>query len=364
VLSSSTFSFSATSRWLRDVVLGGLIAVLAFELLVSTMGWIGVALPSDYPMERTPNAEFVFPGVYYTFPEFETPVTLNALAFHDIERSEKPATGFTRAALWGDSIFEGYQVERHELATQQLEKALQKDGHNIEVLNLGYSGGRAATLSSTQALDQIEGLEVDLLLVELHSLMEANHALAGGQAGFLPAGFVGFPEAKSNSLKHWLVDKAGLDGLYLLQQRARSIVRQKGEERPPDFFYRRHDIDAEGRDAAWDRLRGLFKELKSIEENKGMKVVLIYVPAWAEVTAHQQGTVLSLSANRTPLDYDLLRKGMEAMAKEAALPFVDTTPAFHNPDAHTHFASDRHWTPLGHQKAAEQILPMLRKQLP
>ena len=253
MLSSSTFSFSATSRWLRDVVLGGLIAVLAFELLVSTMGWIGVALPSDYPMERTPNAEFVFPGVYYTFPEFETPVTLNALAFHDIERSEKPATGFTRAALWGDSIFEGYQVERHELATQQLEKALQKDGHNIEVLNLGYSGGRAATLSSTQALDQIEGLEVDLLLVELHSLMEANHALAGGQAGFLPAGFVGFPEAKSNSLKHWLVDKAGLDGLYLLQQRARSIVRQKGEERPPDFFYRRHDIDAEGRAAAWDR---------------------------------------------------------------------------------------------------------------
>jgi hypothetical protein len=364
VLSSSTFSFSTTSRWLRDVVLGGLLAVVAFELIVSSMGWVGLALPSDYPMARTPNAKFVFPGVYYTFPEFETPVTLNALAFHDMDRSEKPAAGVTRAAVWGDSIFEGYQVERHELTTQRLEKALQKDGQKVEVLNLGYSGGRAATLFSTDALDQIEGLGVDLLLVELHSLMEANHALAGGKPSFLPAGFLGFPERNSNSLKHWLVDKAGLDGLYLLQQRARSIVRQKGEVQAPDFFYRRHDIDAKGRDVAWDRLRDLFKQLKTIETERQMKVVLIYVPAWAEVAAHQQGTVLSLSANRTPLNYDLLRKGMEAMAKEMGFPFVDITPAFHNLDAHTHYASDRHWTPLGHQKAAEQVLPMLRKHLP
>jgi len=337
--------------------------VVLLEVLVEGMGLLGVSLPSRYPLARTPHAEFTFPGLYFTFPEFETPVRLNGMAFHDTPRSPAPDEGVTRAALWGDSLFEGYQVERHHLTTQVLEAQLQAGGRSVEVLNLAYSGGRAATLQSPKALAELEALGVEVLLVELHSLMELGHAHAGGAPGFLPRAFEGFPEGRFAWIRRGLVNEGGLDGLFLVQDRARAIWRQRGRNESPDFFHRVRSVDAPGREVAWENMRRLFLALSQLESDRGIRVLLVYAPAWSEVQAERLGTVESLSPNRTPLDHGGVRRTMKAMAAEIGLPMVDISPAFIDPPGPTHYLSDRHWTPLGHARVAEAIHPALVRLL-
>jgi hypothetical protein len=150
-----------------------------------------------------------------------------------------------------------------------------------------------------------------------------------------------------------------LDGLFLVQDRARAIWGRSGAAESPDFYHRVHAADAPGREKAWETFRGLLEHLRGLEGARGIQVLLVYAPSWSEVLAERQGSELSLSPSRLPLDHGGMQRRMMELATTSGLPMVDISPAFSVPGGQTHYASDRHWTPLGHARVAAVIAPAL-----
>lgn len=346
-------------RWARDLVVSGVLALLLFEGVVAVLGLLGVALPSRFPKIYAPNARFVFAGEYFRFPEFENEVELNADGFHDWPRACPKPEGIWRVAVWGDSMVEGFQVPRGALFTSRLQEALSTDARPVEVMNLGFSGGRVSTLLDPRVQEHLAACGVDALLVEVHGAMELPFQAGGGAGGTLPLGWSGFPRSRLGRLREELVTRWGLDGLYLLTEKARMMAGSfMSRDQGAKSLY---DATAD-RGAAWGHLEDALRRIRDGCETRGVRVALFYVPAWPEVTALRTGRVHTL-AGGTPLDYEQLGAQTARIAAELSLPLVDLADTFATGPEATHFESDRHWTALGQERVAGALLPFIRRTL-
>lgn len=74
-------------------------------------------------------------------PEVDVDIRINDQGFRaDKNYSLKPAEGTCRIAIFGDSIFMGYEVDIHDSYASQLEEQLKKYGTSAEVINFSVSG--------------------------------------------------------------------------------------------------------------------------------------------------------------------------------------------------------------------------------
>lgn len=361
--SSTSSSERATprgvARWLRDLAISAVVALLLFEGLADALGMLGVALPSRYPRPYGPDARFVFAGEYFRFPEFENDVALNKDGFHDWERACPKPQGTTRIAVWGDSMVEGFQVRRDALFTAQLEEALRTEERPVEVANLGFSGGRVSTLLDPRVQERLATCGVDALLIEVHGAMELPFQAAGSAPGPLPGGWAGFPRSRFGRIRERLVTEWGLDGLYLLTEKVRMIAGTAfGGTKGGKSLY---DTTADW-NHAWANLRTALQGVLDATATRGMRVALFYVPSWPEVVALRADHVRT-TAGGVPVDYGQLRDHTVALAAELGLPVVDLSPAFREAGEKTHFESDRHWTPIGQRRAFAALLPFVRANL-
>jgi hypothetical protein len=344
---------------LRQSIVGFLVAAALFEGLVAALGALGMVLPSkNFPL-RAPGAEFYFAGNFYAFPEFETPVKLNADGLHDTPRALLPEPTVRRVALWGDSLVEGYQVEVEELCSQHLQRALMqraaagKISQPVEVLNLAHSGTRAAGLTDPRTLEFLAQRGVTDVVVMWHGAMEAAHALASGGTGLLPPCVTGGWNRPSR-LHRLALQSFRLDGAYLLLTSARRIATDSGNAEPADFFYRAREVDAPGRPAMWATLGNTLAQVAALQ-SKGFRVSLAYLPTLAEVRALRASRTQSVSALGLALDYGLLERRTQELAGAAGLPLWSVTSAIAMPEGSTHFESDKHWTAEGHRRVAQAL---------
>ena len=344
--------------WVRDATVALFVAFFAFEALIRVLGLLGVSLPSQYPIKRGPGETFVFTGQYFTFPDFVNPVTLNNLGFHDLDRAVPAPPGVTRVAVWGDSLIEGYQVPTAALFTARLEQALSTPVHPVEVMNLGYSGARVRALSNPVVKEQLRKLGVTSLLVEIHSGMEMQFEAAAHPTALLPPGFIGFPVSRFAELRRRLLEDLGWNGLFLLRNKLEMAWSQRAPAVAPADLY--SVADSAALEPTFAHVRETLAGAKALSDELGIRVALLYAPAWAEVVAAWAAERGETSEGRDPT---LIRKRIEAMAAELDLPVVDITPAFAGVTGKTHFESDRHWTELGHELVAKQLLPFVREEL-
>lgn len=346
--------------WVRDATVALFVAFFAFEALIRVLGLLGVSLPSQYPIKRGPGETFVFTGQYFTFPDFVNPVALNNLGFHDMDRAVPVPPGVTRVAVWGDSLIEGYQVPTADLFTTRLELALTTPAHPVEVMNLGYSGARVRALSNPVVKDHLKNLGVTSLLVEIHSGMEMQFEAAAHPNALLPPGFLGFPESRFAALRRRLLEDLGWNGLFLLRNKLEMAWAQRSPGAAAADFY--SAADAAALEPTYEHVRETLVAVKALSDELGIRVALLYAPAWAEVVAAVAAD--SAGGRAHPgRDTGAILERVEAMAAEIGLPIIDITPAFVGVTGKTHFDSDRHWTALGHDLVAKRLLSFVRDEL-
>ncbi|CTQ56792.1 Arylesterase precursor [Roseibium album] len=96
---------------------------------------------------------------------------LNVLAFVAIPGAVQSAD--LKLVVLGDSLSAGYQLAPEEGFPEQLQKALDEQGHSVDVVNAGVSGD--TTSGGLSRLDWSVGTDTDAVIVELG----ANDALRG-----------------------------------------------------------------------------------------------------------------------------------------------------------------------------------------
>jgi acyl-CoA thioesterase-1 len=96
---------------------------------------------------------------------------LNVLAFVAFPGAVQSAD--LKLVVLGDSLSAGYQLAPEEGFPEQLQKALDEQGHSVDVVNAGVSGD--TTSGGLSRLDWSVGTDTDAVIVELG----ANDALRG-----------------------------------------------------------------------------------------------------------------------------------------------------------------------------------------
>jgi acyl-CoA thioesterase I len=96
---------------------------------------------------------------------------LNVLVFVAIPGAVQSAD--LKLVVLGDSLSAGYQLAPEEGFPEQLQKALDEQGHSVDVVNAGVSGD--TTSGGLSRLDWSVGTDTDAVIVELG----ANDALRG-----------------------------------------------------------------------------------------------------------------------------------------------------------------------------------------
>ncbi|KAA5539794.1 GDSL-type esterase/lipase family protein [Adhaeribacter rhizoryzae] len=115
-----------------------------------------------------PAQNLIFPAnsaVTYNTPEFNVTARINSLGFRDREYSLHKGNKF-RIIVIGDSFTFGWGVNIQDTWVKLLEKKFQKEHPEIEILNLGRSGGSPETYEAIAA-QAVPVLQPDLVIIAL-----------------------------------------------------------------------------------------------------------------------------------------------------------------------------------------------------
>lgn len=90
-----------------------------------------------------------------------------------VVKSNEIVENLTRIVAFGDSLTEGYGVEREDAYPSQLEKELYTLGYDVKVFNSGYSG--ETTTGALNRVDWVLSLNPDIVIITIG----ANDAMRG-----------------------------------------------------------------------------------------------------------------------------------------------------------------------------------------
>lgn len=135
-----------TLKYIFHSLLGIFAGVVVFEgtLQIFSHTQLGKVLPAIEPQLGQPD-----PNIGYAFTpnmsalwtrENRAFIQINSLGLRDNEITEEKPAGVFRIALSGDSTLEALQVENDKVFENITEKRLQKEGHNVEIMNFAMAG--------------------------------------------------------------------------------------------------------------------------------------------------------------------------------------------------------------------------------
>jgi len=299
---------------------------------------------------NVPNATY-----WHTSPEMKVRFDINSMGIRsDREYTfEKPA-GTIRIIGVGDSFTQGYEVDLHETYLYRLEELLLAKGYPVEVINLGVSGyGNAEELILLTEFGfrfAPDFVVVGYFQNDLDDNIRSRLYAISGEGGlvrdaesYLPA-IALRNKLYSFGLYRWLAENSQL--CSMARERLAQIVKRRliEETSPGDAQQGQHR--AVDRAEYSRRLAArLLDEIKRHCDDHGAKFVLLDIPVYTR------------DASNLPVEL-LLDVREEEIVRPLARLRAD------GPDAYLYRQKGHfHWTPRGHEIAAELLADKLSTML-
>lgn len=326
-------------------------------------------------------------------PEFDYLWKINSLGMRDREHPRLKPSGVYRILALGDSFVQGHGVRLEDTMVWQLETSLARTPRerSVEVLNAGIFG-YSPLLEYLYLRELIEPFDPDLVVVGFFLGNDVGEdAFYASRARFAPGGEsatfmdVDWPwtaivkalDAEDRSNRR---DAAGPSvgfrrlaaGIHersallrfveerLAGSRSRRDYASRREKEFALVAARRGDIrydlglvnypsgSRETRLGYWSRSLEYLEKMRGLCDAHGTRLVLMVIPP------------IERLLGQTTLDepYEIL----DAFGKAHDVPVLNLLPSFQAQQAEqVYFKYDRHWTPRGHQVAAEVLETNLRR---
>ena len=261
-------------------------------------------------------------------------------------RNDEPVTAAdNRIWLLGDSMTFGWGVEREEMYSSQLNDMLPIQTYNVASPGTDVCGYEALTKRMPNDVKPA-GVVVGLILENdiLSYDCQAKPNEIGTDEDWMPSltWLKGALTSRSALYNFLSVSVKRVDVLREGLIAIGAINREHAYRSLPSEEQVRKNIDSTANEL--QRLRSLY-DLKT-------PFLIAVIPSRFEIINGDQA-------------FKLLRLEMLAALEARGLPALDLFPAFSQyPLLETHFAHDGHWSPRGHQLAAETISTAFAPQLP
>lgn len=293
---------------------------------------------------NVPNAHY-----WHTSPEMRVQFRMNSMGIRaDREYALHKSPGTIRIVGLGDSFTQGYEVDVHDTYLYRVEEKLCAKGYPVEVINLGVSGhGTAEELIMLKEsgfrftpdvviVGYYQNDPADNVRSNLYRLDEHDR-LVRAAASYLPA--IGIRnKLYAFALYRWLAEHSQL--LSLVRESVARIVKRKKVEA-------NLAVAPDGETDRYPALLGarLLDEIKHECSQQGVKFVLLDIPGDRLRRSNLPETLLE----RISQD-EIVRAGPVLRAQRA--------------DAYLYRRrGHRHWTPAGHEIAAELLSNKLTRIL-
>ena len=329
------------------------------------------------------------------------PILTNSKGFRGPEISYQRTPGARRILILGKSFAQSVQVRFEELFSERLKKALgEKSPEPLEMLNTGTAGH-----STDQVLlfFRSEGVRYspDLTILMFHDndiwYNGEDHFFDKPKPRFIESVgglvLVGAPPpgaapaspapTQTKSPGFFKSVKNNLESYSLFYQWVRARVRANpilfrlsirlglsGKnlvDIPDDFraWKRRRDPDM---DQAWKITEKLILEIRREAEAAGSRFVIFYVPSRpAIVPEHWAATRMRYGLNDRDWNVNQISQDLQKFCETNRLDLIDPTLDFIRAAKDEfktkplYYAMDSHWTPQGHQVAAESMAQWVLK---
>ena len=391
--------FTALAAYL--LITAGVCALL-LEGLLRVAGWQN-ADPDFFCYVDDPQV-----GVWMADPAKSRP-HINAFGMYDRPRTIARRPGTLRIAILGDSFMNGVHAGLGNRLSDLLEQGL---APGAEVLNFGIS-----SVGTVQELlifrHKVRQFKPDLVILGLLTMNDIrNNSLELERAtgyGFQRSGFFAQPTASGyairrelaperNGLRVWLGKHSRL--YQSLWKAKETVLRRMAASRadkpstavaaapqagspPPQLFGRPwpgHSLDygvyGPPMDPAWEQAwkttEHFLSQIREEVEADGAQFVLLLLADPVQIDEDARASILRETGTPPPADFDpdYPNARLEAYARSQGMAVCNLLPpmrAFARshalPPPYFSFANDGHWSPLGHQTAAQIALPWLKKHM-
>ncbi len=278
----------------------------------------------------------------------------------------KPASGF-RVAVLGDSFVEALQVREEEGVARRLEAYLREStGRPVEVLNFGCSGF-STSLEYLQLREWVRGFSPDLVILFHHFSDMTEDCRFAFRARYVGEELLAI-EPGSGGAGNRL--RRALDSSRLFRWSAETLEGWQ-RYRPPSldeslqtsFDAVVHDPYTREDEQAWSYSLGYLGRIDDLLRRDGTPFLVVLIPISPQVEpvdpAFAAQTGLRYLAGGKRLEHCGYQERVGRYGHKHGIDCLNLLPAFRaaNPEGRSwlYLPRDQHWTPAGHDLAAQRI---------
>lgn len=313
-------------------------------------------------------------------PEFSVVYQINAGGLRDRNYTQKKPYGTKRFLVFGDSFIEGWGVEEQETVAKRLEHRLGDDG--IEVINFGVAGYGTDQewLYFKQAGVAYQPDQVIVFFYGNDLWNNASKKGIGAERGHKPyfrpdrtgkLRLKGVPVRKTlfwdkerlqqrpwkDRLQQYLYEHCHL--YVLIRQAFRADLPRQQQQ---TFYQGLYGLNTdESLNRLWRLSGDILAGFNTSVRQSRATMLLVYIPSIVQM--NEADWHVKRELNGLVGEYDLLKPNRElaAIAATHQISFLDLYPAFkESSKSKKLYFDDSHWTPAGHELAAQLIERYLR----
>jgi len=271
-------------------------------------------------------------------PDFDVAVEANADGLRDPATASK-APGTIRLLGLGDSFAFGWGVENEQSLFKVLERRLRgPEGRPVEVVNAGIPG--FGTFEELALLRSI-GLryQPDLVMVAFYEGNDYQNNAEAPRKRTVEDGYLRDATRESGATR-WLLGHSVLAGLVETAISGLAIKR--------------------GFAPSVDKTKGLLAAMKSVLEANGIPLVLVFIPDQDPEAYRRPALLRAYDRLATGTSPAQAREQIRALCGARGIAFCELSSRFEGEQTAGLRLEDTHFSPRGHELAAEEVLACLR----
>lgn len=313
-------------------------------------------------LKYRPNSE-----VFYTCKcedKYTWNITINSKGLRDYEYSYEKPNNTYRVVMLGDSMTSAHEVLVEDTFENVLERKLNNDAGNYEVLNLGV---KAYSIQQEFVTLEEEGFKYDPDMVILNFYV-GNDFLGSATQPFLiekNGTLIKNPELrikKFRDLRHFLSRSSAL---YNLISHIKGSTETIKEEEFNEFIEILKPEQDRRLDFNYNLTYLTLKRFKDVLGERGIKFVIVVLPMKEQVDENKLEELLKeYNAVGTKLDLEWSIRELENIGEAYDIPVINLLPEMrsYNKDNDFYFGTDIHFTKEGCRIVGELIFEHLVEQ--